>query len=330
MSDKEKLNNTLPIRLNRSHLAVPGSRPEIFEKAAKSNTDAIFLDLEDSVSLEKKNKARENIIEAIQNLNWKNKTLSVRVNSMETDLFRKDIERLIAFNKQKLDLIMIPKINTDKDVIKIERIINQIEKKNKIKKKVGFELVIESAQGLVNVNKIASSSRRIESLHFGAADFAASIGAKTMSIGGPVIDYGTLSPVSDKGKRKFFLNDIWQVALFNIVVAAKANGLRAIDCPYGDFNDNEGFKILAKSAYSLGFDGKMLIHPKQIELSNKIFSPTKKEVKDAKEMLEAVKKSSKKGIGAIAFNGKLLDIVTIKQAKNIVQLHDKILEKKND
>jgi len=330
MSSKEKLNNTIPLRLNRSHLAVPGSRPEIFEKAAKGNSDAIFLDLEDSVSLEKKNKARENIIEAIQNLNWKNKTLSVRVNSMETEFFRKDIERLIALNKKKLDLIMIPKISTDKDVIKIERIVNQIEKKNKIKKKVGFELVIESAQGLVNVNKIASSSKRIESLHFGAADFAASIGARTMSIGGPVSDYGTLSPVSGKMKRNFFLNDIWQVALFNIVVAAKANGLRAIDCPYGDFNDNEGFKILAKSAYSLGFDGKMLIHPKQIELANKIFSPTKKQVKDAKEMLEAIKKSSKKGIGAIAFNGKLLDIVTIKQAKNIVELDSKIKDNEND
>ena len=246
----------------------------------------------------RKNKARENIIEAIQNLNWKNKTLSVRVNSMETEFFMRDIERLIAFNQQRLDLIMVPKINTDQDVIKIERIINKIEK-NKIKKKVGFELVIESAQGLVNVNKIANSSGRIESLHFGAADFAASIGAKTMSIGGPVIDYGTLSPSLGKGKRKFFLNDIWQVALFNIVVAAKANGLRAIDCPYGDFNDDEGFKILAKSAYSLGFDGKMLIHPKQIELANKIFSPTKKEVKDAKEMLKAIKKSSKKVQGLL-------------------------------
>jgi malyl-CoA/(S)-citramalyl-CoA lyase len=126
------------------------------------------------------------------------------------------------------------------------------------------------------------------------------------------------------------LNDIWQVALFHIVVAAKANGLRAIDCPYGDFNDNEGFKALAKSSYSLGFDGKMLIHPKQIELSNKIFSPTKKELNDAKEMLKVIKKSSNSGKGAIAFNGKLLDIVTIKQAKNIVDLNNKILLKKND
>ena len=182
---------------------------------------------------------------------------------METD-FEKDIEQLIGLKNKKLDLVILPKVNTEKEVDKLEKIINQKEKQNKIKNKVGFELIIETAKGLINVNKIASSSKRIESLHFGAADFAASIGAKTMSIGGPTNEYGTLSPISNKDKRDFFLNDIWQVALFHIVVAAKAYGLRAIDCPYGNYNDNEGFEALAKSSYSLGFDGKMVIHPNQI------------------------------------------------------------------
>ena len=330
MKNKVTIKSVVPLRLNRSELAVPGSRPEIFEKAAESDSDAIFLDLEDSVAVEKKNKARECILDAIRNLNWKNKTLSVRVNPIDTDFFIKDIEKLVGLNKQRLDLIMLPKVNSERDVMKLEKIINQIEQSNKIEKKVGFELIIETAQGLINVNKIASSSNRIESLHFGAADFAASIGAKTMSIGGPHHQYGTLSPTSSKNERNFFLNDIWQVALFNIVVAAKAYGLRAIDCPYGDFNDNEGFKALAKSSYLLGFDGKMVIHPNQIEIANKIFMPTKKELSDAKQMLKAIEKSSKSGKGAIAFNGKLLDIVTIKQAKNIVELHNKILENKND
>ena len=330
MKNQADIKKIIPLRLNRSELAVPGSRPEIFEKAAASKSDAIFLDLEDSVAVEKKNKARESTLDAIRNINWKNKTLSVRVNPMDTIFFKKDIEKLIGLNNQKLDLIMLPKVNSEKDVMKLEKIVSRLESLYKVKKKIGFELIIETAQGLINVNKIASSSNRIESLHFGAADFAASIGAKTMSIGGTHNDYGTLSSISGKNKRKFFLNDIWQVALFHIVVAAKANGLRAIDCPYGDFNDNEGFKALAKSSYSLGFDGKMLIHPKQIELSNKIFSPTEKELNDAKEMLKIIKKSSKSGKGAIAFNGKLLDIVSIKQAKNIVELNDKILLKKND
>ena len=330
MIEKIKIKNYLPSRLSRSVLAVPASRPEIFEKAAASKSDAVFLDLEDSVSVEKKNQARENTLDAIQNINWKDKTLSVRVNSMETDFFEKDIEQLIGLKNKKLDLVILPKVNTEKEVAKLEKIVNQIEKQNKIKNKVGFELIIETAKGLINVNKIASSSKRIESLHFGAADFAASIGAKTMSIGGPTNEYGTLSPISNKDKRDFFLNDIWQVALFHIVVAAKAYGLRAIDCPYGDYNDNKGFEALAKSSYSLGFDGKMIIHPNQIELANKIYTPTKKELKDAQEMLTAIKKSSRNGKGAIAFNGKLLDIVTIKQAENIVELHNKILVKKND
>ena len=330
MIAKYKNQNHIPIRLNRSELAVPGSRPEIFEKAAESNSDAIFLDLEDSVSLEKKIKARTNILDAIRDINWKGKTLSVRLNSMDTDYFKKDIEKVIKFNNQKLDLIMLPKVNSEKDVIKLERIVSKLEKNFKIKKKVGFELIIETAQGLVNINKIASSSKRVESLHFGAADFAASIGSKTMSIGGTSNEYGVLSPSPVKGKRKFYLNDMWQVALFQIVVAAKANGLRAIDCPYGNFNDDEGFEVLAKSSYSLGFEGKMLIHPNQIELANRIFMPSKEDLKEAKEMLEVIKKSSKNGKGAIAFKGKLLDIVTIKQAKNIVELHNKILVKKND
>ena len=151
-----------------------------------------------------------------------------------------------------------------------------------------------------------------------------------MSIGGPSPDYGTLAPDLNKNKRNFFLNNIWQVALFNIVVAAKANGLRAIDCPYGDFNDDDGFNALAKSSYTLGFDGKMLIHPRQIKLANEIFQPSSKDFNNAVEMLEAIKKSTKNGKGAIAFKGKLIDIVTIKQAENIVNLRNKILEKNND
>lgn len=167
-------------------------------------------------------------------------------------------------------------------------------------------------------------------MHFGAADFAASIGAKTMSIGGTNNFYGTLSPIQTKNqKRTFFLNDIWQVALFNINLAASAFGLRAVDCPYGDFNDNEGFEVFAKSSYSLGFDGKMVVHPNQINIANKIFSPSKKDLLEAQEMLRVMEQSSQEGKGAVSFKGKLLDFVTIKQAKNIVELYNKIANKNN-
>ena len=138
MKNQDTIKSVVPFRLNRSELAVPGSRPEFFEKAAESDSDAIFLDLEDSVSVERKNKAREFILDAIRNLNWKNKTLSVRVNPIDTDFFIKDIEKLVGLNKQRLDLIMLPKVNSERDVLKLEKIVNQIEKRNKIKKKVGI------------------------------------------------------------------------------------------------------------------------------------------------------------------------------------------------
>ena len=155
MKIQADIKKIIPLRLNRSELAVPASRPEIFEKAAASKSDAIFLDLEDSVAVEKKNKARENTLDAIRNINWKNKTLSVRVNPMDTIFFKKDIEKLIGFNNQKLDLIMLPKVNSEKDVMKLEKIVNRLENLYKVKKKIGFELIIETAQGLINVNKIA-------------------------------------------------------------------------------------------------------------------------------------------------------------------------------
>ena len=318
----------MQIRLNRSELAVPGSRPEFFEKAANGKSDIIFLDLEDSVALEKKSKARKNVVEAIQDIDWGRKTLSVRINSIDTDFFEKDVNSIMKTNNSRLDLLMLPKVHYEKDVIKLERIVKRLEKQKKKKKEIGFELIIENAQGLINVNKIARASKKNESLHFGAADFASSIGAKTMSIGGVEEFYGTIGKKKNKhDKRLFFLNDIWQVALFKIKLAASAYGLRAIDCPYGDFNDQEGFEALSKSSYTLGFDGKMVIHPNQIEIANKIFSPSKKEFQEAQKILNQITKASKKGHGAIAYNGRLLDIVTIKQAKNIVELYLKIMDK---
>ncbi|PPR27084.1 MAG: L-malyl-CoA/beta-methylmalyl-CoA lyase [Alphaproteobacteria bacterium MarineAlpha9_Bin4] len=327
----EKLKNK-PFRLNRSELAVPGSRSDFFEKAAQGNSDIVFLDLEDSVAIEKKDQARINVVEAIEGIDWGKKTLSVRVNSMDTDFFEKDILSLLDTKNERLDLLMLPKVNSDKDVLKLEKVVRQLEKKNKREKRLGFELIIETAKGLINVNNIAGASNRVESLHFGAADFGTSIGAKTMSIGGASNFYGTLSQLHKKNKKRtLFLNDIWQVALFNINLAASAHDLRAVDCPYGDFNDNEGFEALAKSSYSLGFDGKMVIHPNQINIANKVYSPTKKELLEAKEMLHIIEKSSQEGKGAVVFQGKMLDIVTVKQAKNIVELHNKIVSRsKND
>ena len=293
-------NQIVKIRLNRSELAVPGSRVDFFEKAAQSKADIIFLDLEDS----------------------KGKTLSIRVNSHDTEFMEEDIKQIMKNTSSRLDLLMFPKVNSDKEVFKFDKLVSNYEKKFKRKKKLGFEIIIETTLGLININQIARASKRNEALHFGSADFAASLGAKTTDIGGVNQNYGVLN--SSEKKRSFFLNDMWHYALFKIVLTAHAYGLRAIDCPFGNFSDELGFNYAAKSTYTMGFDGKMLIHPSQIPLSNKIFSPTEKEICDAKEILAQMKLAEKKGKGAIAFNGKLLDIVSIKQAKNIVEIDNLI------
>ena len=317
-----KSNKNIKVRLNRSELAVPGTRVDFFEKAAKSKADIIFLDLEDSVSINEKLVARSNVIEAINDINWQEKTLSIRVNSYNTEFMNEDIKAIMKNTSSRLDLLMFPKVNSSKEVRHFNKLITNYEKKFNRKKKIGFEIIIETTLGLININEIALASKRNESLHFGAADFAASIGAKTTNIGGVNRNYGVLDI---KGrKRSFFLNDIWHFALFKIVLTAHAYGLRAVDCPFGDFSDEEGFNSSAKSSYTMGFDGKMVIHPSQINLSNKIFSPTNKEILEAKEILMQMRLAKKKGKGAIAFNGKLLDIVSIKQAENIVKIDNMI------
>ena len=316
-------------RLNRSELAVPGYRPELFEKASKSECDVVFLDLEDSVSIDKKKLARKYVVEAINDINWYNKVLSVRVNAIDTEYFEDDIQEIVNSSNSRLDLIMIPKVENSIDIKKIDTLLslNEVNKG----KKIGLELIIETAKGLVNIEEIANASTRNEALHFGAADMAASIGAKTLNIGGVSEYYGTLENEKKiKENRKFFLNDMWHYPLFKILVTARAFGLKAIDSPFGDYNDEKGFIALAKKSYSMGFDGKMVIHPKQIPLANNIYMPSEKEVYEAKQIIQAMRKAKKNGEGAIAFKGKLLDIVSIKQAENVVYISKQLkLEGKN-
>ena len=321
-------------KLNRSELAVPATRKEFFEKAAKSNCDIVFLDLEDSVSYNEKDKARKFAVEAINDIEWGNKVISVRVNGFNTGFIKDDIEFIVSNASKKLDLLMIPKIEKAEDIQEVNELVSRFEDKE-ADNKIGFELIIETALGLINVEKLATACERNESLHFGSADLAASIGAKVTNIGGMNSNYGVLEESRERkntSSRNFYLNDMWHYAIFKILLTAKAFDLRAIDCPYGNFKDSEGFIASAKKSYSLGFDGKMVIHPDQIDPANKIYSPTLQEIDEAKNILDEMEKANENGKGAIAINGKLLDIVSIKQAKNILDTANKVSEKdiKND
>ena len=237
-----------PARLNRSELAVPGSQPQLFEKAAKSAADVVFLDLEDAVAPDDKPQARKNVIAAVNDIDWGRKTLSVRINGLDTHYMYRDVVDVLEQAGERLDLIMIPKVGTAADVYALDMLATQIETAKGRKKRVGFELIIETALGMQNITAIAGASRRNESLHFGVADYSASTRARTTNIGGANPDYSVLTDKDDEGKRANHWGDMWHYAIARMVVAARANGLRPIDGPFGDFSDAEGYRAAAMRA----------------------------------------------------------------------------------
>ena len=220
-----------PDRLNRSELAVPGSQTKLFEKAARSAADAIFLDLEDAVAPADKPQARKNIVQALGDIDWGTKLMSVRINAPDTHFMYRDVVDLLENCSERLDVIMIPKVGTAEDVYALDMLVTQIENAMGRKKRIGFELIIETALGMQNISAIAAASPRNESLHFGVADYAASTRARTTSIGGANPNYAILTDADEAGTRASHWGDMWHYALSRFAVAARANGLRAIDGP---------------------------------------------------------------------------------------------------
>lgn len=307
-----------PARLNRSELAVPGSQPQLFEKAARSEADVVFLDLEDAVAPDDKEQARRNVIAAIGDLDWGNKTLSVRINGLDTHFMYRDVVDVLEQASERLDLIMIPKVGTASDVYAVDMLCTQVETARGRKKRVGFEMIIETALGMQNVSAIAAASKRNESLHFGVADYAASTRARTTSIGGANADYAVLTEPLADGARETHWGDMWHYAIARMVVAARANGLRPVDGPFGNFSDPDAFRAAAKRAAVLGCEGKWAIHPSQIALANEVMSPSEAEVTRAKRIIEAMKEAEKQGKGAVSLDGRLIDYASIRQAEVLV------------
>ena len=306
-------------RLNRSELAVPGSNPALFEKAAASAADVVFLDLEDAVAPDDKVQARKNVIQGIRDVDWGTKTLSLRINGLDTHYMYRDVVDVIEQAGDRLDLIMIPKVGTAADVYAVDMLVTQVEDAVGRQKRIGFEMIIETALGMANVNAIAGASRRNESLHFGVADYAASTKARTTVIGGPNALYGVLTDPDEAGAaRDYHWGDMWHYPIARMVVAARAYGLRPIDGPFGDFSDPDGFRAQANRAAVLGCEGKWAIHPAQIALANEVNSPSAAEVTQAKRILEAMAQAKREGKGAVALDGRLIDIASIKQAEVLV------------
>ncbi|MEP6357127.1 MAG: CoA ester lyase [Hyphomicrobiales bacterium] len=314
------------VRLNRSELAVPGSKPQMFEKAAKSDVDVIFLDLEDAVAPDEKEQARKNVIKGLNEIDWGTKSMSVRINGLDTHYMYRDVVDVIEQAGERLDMIMIPKIGTAADVYAVDMLVTQIEDAKGYKKRIGFEHIIETALGMQNVSEIASASKRNESLHFGSADYAASVRARTTLIGGVNEDYAVLTDPDSDENRDVHWGDMWHYALARIVVAARANGLRPVDGPFGNIKDPDGFKAAAKRAAVLGCEGKWAIHPSQIALANEVMSPSSSEVDLAKRILKAMAKAETAGQGAVSLDGQLIDYASIRQAEIMVEKVKQIAE----
>jgi len=292
------------MRLRRCELSTPGSNEKMIEKALGSNADVVFLDLEDAVAPNQKVEARGKVIEALKTLNWGKKTRAFRMNNIETEYAYGDVIEVVEKAGEHLDLIIIPKVKAARDVFWVDTLLTQIETRLKRKRKIALECLIEEVEALINVEEIARSSARLEAIIFGPGDFSASQGVRMgKTIGGSVTTYP---------------GDIWHYASSKIVVAARAAGIDAIDGPYADFRNPDGYREEAIRSATMGFAGKWAIHPSQIELANEIYSPTADEVDRARKLEAAYAKAEAEGLGAVTFDGVMIDAASVRIIRNVI------------
>ena len=265
-----------------------------------------------------KDSARKNVIEAIGDIDWGRKTLSVRINGLDTPYWYRDVVDLIEQAPDRLDLIMIPKVGCGADLYAVDALVTAVERATGRTKPLKFEVIIESAAGITHVEEIAAATPRLEAMSLGAADFAASMGMSTTGIGGTQDRYYMLH----EGAK--YWADPWHWAQTAIVAACRTHGVLPVDGPFGDFGDDEGFRAQALRSATLGMVGKWAIHPRQVALANEIFTPSEKAVTEAREILAAMEAAKAKGEGATVYKGRLVDIASIKQAEVIVKQSEMI------
>ncbi|MEM9474380.1 MAG: L-malyl-CoA/beta-methylmalyl-CoA lyase [Pseudomonadota bacterium] len=302
-----------PARPNRCQLFGPGSRPAIFEKMASSAADVINLDLEDSVAPDDKPEARKNIIQAIGDIDWGTKYLSVRINGLDTPYWYADVVELLENASDRIDQIMIPKVGNGSDIYAVDALVTAVETAKGRTKPISLEVIIETAAGIAHVEEIAAASPRLQAMSLGAADFAASMGMQTTGIGGTQENYY----MHREGEK--YWSDPWHWAQTAIVAACRTHGVLPVDGPFGDFSDDEGFRAQALRSATLGMVGKWAIHPKQVALANEVFTPSEAQVTEAREILEAMEQAKRDGAGAAVYKGRLVDLASIRQAEVIVR-----------
>ncbi|WP_334151525.1 HpcH/HpaI aldolase/citrate lyase family protein [Hyphomicrobium sp.] len=297
-----------PKRVRRSELAVPGSSEKMMAKAAASKADLVFLDLEDAVAPNAKVRARSMIVDALKELDWSGKTTCVRINDLGTEWAYEDIISVVEGAHEHLDLIMIPKVLRGSDVLFVDTLLSQMERKLKTSRRIGIEVLIEEVEAMMNVEEIARSSRRLEALIYGVGDYSASQGIDLASIGGPT----------------GYPGDMWHYGRHKITIAARVNGLDAIDGPMGNFKDIAAYAEECRRARLVGMVGKWAIHPAQIDPALEAFTPSQAAVDAARAMTKAYREAEEQGLGAVTYNGEMIDAATIRIVKNVIDMADRI------
>ena len=290
---------TAPSRLRRSELAVPAANPRMIEKAAASDADLVFLDLEDATAPALKEEARANVIHGLKTLEWGRTIRAVRVNSADTKWATDDMVEVVTNAHEHLDIIIIPKPYGPRDIWFFETLLDQLEQKLGIEPRIGFEALIEEAQALSRVEEIAACSPRLEALILGFGDLAASLGFRF-------------------GHASEYPGDPWHAARARMIAACRANGIDAIDGPFAAFNMPEVYRRECSWASTLGAVGKWCIHPSQIEIANTVFAPSDKEIEFARKQLEAYEAATKSGAGAGSAGGMLVDAATLRLFQAVI------------
>jgi citrate lyase subunit beta / citryl-CoA lyase len=288
-------------RARRSELATPASNERMCEKAASSGSDLVFLDLEDACAPAAKESSRSIVVGALTGLDWGRTVRAVRVNGIETPWCHDDIIEIVTGARDSLDVLIVPKVRTARDVWWVDVLLGQLEAKLGLARPIGLEVLIEEAEGLANALEIAKASDRLESLIFGAGDLSASLHARVDGNFDPLVEYP---------------GDFWHAARVQVLAAARAGMVDAVDAPYPAYQDPEGYRRAALQASALGYDGKWAIHPGQVPIANEVFSPTDEEVAEAEEALRVYREAEAAGVGAIGRDGKLVDAAHMRLAAN--------------
>lgn len=285
-----------PFRLRRSELSTPGTSDKMMAKAAASDADLVFLDLEDAVAPSEKAAARQPIVSALTGLDWAGKTRAVRVNGVHTQWCHDDLIEVVSGAGAHLDVVIIPKVKAARDVWFVDSLLGQLEDKLGLESgRIGLEVLIEETEALARVEEIAGCCPRLEALILGVGDLSASQGIRTGHIG-------------TAGDR--YPGDMWHYARNRMTVAARAHGLDAVDGPFANFRDADGYRQEAAWATTLGAVGKWCIHPSQVEIANEVFAPTREEIDRATRVVGAVREAEEQGQGAANLGGVMIDAAT--------------------